>query len=42
MKSDASCDVRIFLRFLSSIGILSRIKLYFRMACEDIIHFIDE
>ena len=37
IMSEASCDVRIFLFGLSSTGILSRIKLNFRIACWNII-----
>ena len=37
IMSEASCDVRIFLFCLSSTGILSRIKLNFRIACWNII-----
>lgn len=37
MISEASFDVRIFLSFLSSTGILSRIKLYLRIACSDMV-----
>lgn len=37
MISEASCDVRIFFSFLSSTGILSRIELNLRIACEEIV-----
>lgn len=36
MISEASCDLRIFLSLLSSTGILSKIKLNFRIACWNI------
>lgn len=35
MISEASWDARIFLSFLSSTGILSKIRLNFRIAFED-------
>lgn len=37
MISEASSDIRIFLSFLSSIGILSRMRLNLRTACSDIV-----
>lgn len=36
--SEASCDVKSFLFFFSSIGILSSIKLNLRIACQNIIN----